>query len=61
MDKKSIGNILLKMREHDEVRFIDTKNNKEYDVYECFYHYDNVANKQIVELAIKEKRKHDKK
>ena len=61
MDKKSIGNILIRMREQDEVRFVDRENNKEYDVCECFYHCDNIANKQVVEFAIKENKKHDKK
>ena len=61
MDKKSIGNALIRMREQDEVRFIDIEKNKEYGVYECFYHYDNAANKQVVEFAIREKKKNDKK
>ena len=59
MDKKSIGNALIRMREQDEVRFIDIENNKEYGVYECFYHYDNAANKQVIEFHIKGKEKHD--
>lgn len=61
MDKKSIGNALIRMREQDEVRFVDTENNKEYSVYEVFYHCDNMANKQVVEFAIREKKKNDKK
>ena len=61
MDKKSIGHALINMREQDEVRFVDIKNNKEYDVYECFYHYDNIKDKQVVKFAIREKNKHDKK
>ena len=60
MDKKSLGQILIKMREQDEVRFVDTENNKEYTVYNCFYHYDNMVDKQVVEFVIKEDKKHDK-
>lgn len=61
MDKKSIGNALINMRECDEVRFVDIENNKEYSVYEVFYHCDNMVNKQVVEFAIREKKKNDKK
>ena len=61
MDKKSIGNALIRMREQDEVRFVDKENNKEYGVYECVYSYDDISNKQIVEFSIREKKKHDKK
>ena len=49
------------MREQDEVRFVDIENNKEYSVYEVFYNYDDMANKQVVEFAIREKKKNDKK
>lgn len=61
MDKKSIGKVLFNMSERDEVRFVDIENNKEYSVYEVYYHYDNMANKQVVEFAIREKKKNDKK
>lgn len=61
MDKKSIGKVLFNMREQDEVRFVDIENNKEYSVYEVFYNYDDMANKQVVEFAIREKKKNDKK
>lgn len=49
------------MREQDEVRFVDIENNKEFTVYEVFYRCDNMVNKQVVEFAIREKKKNDKK
>lgn len=61
MDKKSLGKVLFNMREQDEVRFVDIENNKEYTVYEVFYHCDNIVNKQVVEFAIREKKKNEKK
>ena len=60
MDKKSLGKILMDMREQDEVRFVDVGKNKEFKVHECFYHYDNVADKQVVEFLIRETKKNDK-
>lgn len=60
MDKKSIGKALIDMREKDELRFIDKEKNKEYCVYECFYRYDNLKGKQVVEFAIREIKKYDK-
>ena len=61
MDKKSIGKVLFNMREQDELRFVDVDKNKEFEVYEYYYHYDNIADKQVVEFLIREKKKHDKK
>ena len=60
MDKKSIGKVLFNMREQDELRFVDVDKNKEFEVYECYYHYDNIANKQVVEFLIMETKKNGK-
>ena len=60
MDKKSLGKILMDMREQDEVRFIDADKNKEFEIHEYFYHYDNIADKQVVEFLIRETKKNDK-
>lgn len=58
MDKKSLGQILFNMRERDEVRFVDVENNKEFHVYEYFFHSDNEKDKQVVEFLIRETKKH---
>lgn len=58
MDKKSLGKILMAMREQDEVRFVDVGKNKEFEVHDCFYHYDNITDKQVVEFLVKEVNKH---
>lgn len=60
MDKKSLGKILMDMREQDEVRFVDVGKNKEFEVHEYYYHYDNIADKQVVEFLIRETKKNDK-
>lgn len=60
MDKKSIGKVLFNMREQDELRFVDVDKNKEFEVYECYCHYDNVADKQVVEFLIRETKKNGK-
>lgn len=60
MDKKSLGQILFNMRERDEVRFVDIENNKEFHVYEVFYHSDNEKDKQVLEFIIREIKKHDR-
>lgn len=60
MDTKSLGIILTKMRERDEVRFVDVENNKEFHVYEVFYHSDHEKDKQVVEFLIRETKKNDK-
>ena len=60
MDKKSLGKILMDMREQDEVRFIDADKNKEFEIHEYFYRYDNIADKQVVEFLIMETKKNDK-
>ena len=60
MDKKSIGKILMDMRERDEVRFIDVERDKEFHVYEVYYHYDNEKDKQVTEFLIRETKKNDK-
>ena len=57
MNKKTIGKVLFNMREQDKVRIVDIETNKEFTVYDCCYHYDNLANKQIVEILIKEDEK----
>lgn len=58
MDKKSIGKVLFNMREQDELRFVDK--NKEFEVHECYYHYDDIADKQVVEFLIRETKKNGK-
>lgn len=60
MDKKSIGKVLFNMREQDEVRFVDVDKNKEFEVHECYYDYDNVTDKQVVEFLIREIKKNGK-
>lgn len=60
MDKKSIGYILMNMRDRDEVRFVDVESNKEFHVYEVFYHSDHEKDKQVVEFLIRETKKNDK-
>lgn len=60
MDKKSIGKVLFNMRKQDKLRFVDVDKNKEFEVYECYYHYDNAADKQVVEFLIRETKKNDK-
>jgi hypothetical protein len=60
MDKKSIGKALFNMRKQDELRFVDVDKNKEFEVNECCYHYDNIADKQVVEFLIRETKKNDK-
>lgn len=60
MDKKSLGKILMDMREQDEVRFVDVDKNKEFEVHEYFYHCDNIVDKQVVEFLIRETKKNDK-
>ena len=60
MDTKSLGQILFNMREQDEVHFVDVENNKEFHVYECFYHSDHEKDKQVVEFLIRETKKYGK-
>lgn len=61
MDNKSLGETFIKMREQDVICFVDIKDNKEYEVHQCFYRYDDFEDKQVVVFAIKEKQKHDEK
>lgn len=60
MDKKSLGYILMNMRDRDEVRFVDVERDKEFHVYEAFYHSDHEKDKQVVEFLIRETKKNDK-
>lgn len=60
MDKKSLGIILTKMRERDEVRFVDVENDKEFHIYEWRYHSDHERDKLVVEFLIRETKKNDK-
>lgn len=54
IDKKSIGEILIKMNEQDEVKFLNKKENKEYKVLATQYKYDRIKGKQIVTFLIAE-------
>ena len=60
MDTKSLGIILTKMRERDEVRFVDVENDKEFHIYEWCYHSDHERDKLVVEFLIREIKKNDK-
>lgn len=54
MDKKSFGEILINMRERDEMRFFDKDTGKEYSVLGCMYAYKMETDKHTVDFSIRE-------
>lgn len=54
MDKKLFGEILINMRERDEMRFFDKDTGKEYSVLGCMYTYKMETDKYTVDFSIRE-------
>lgn len=54
MDKKSFGEILINMRERDEMRFFDKDTGKEYSILGCMYTYKMERDKHTVDFSIRE-------
>lgn len=54
MDKRSLGEILINMREQDTMRFFDKDTGKEYSVLGCMYTYKMETDKHTVDFFIRE-------
>lgn len=54
MDKNSFGEILINMRERDEMRFFDKDTGKEYSILGCMYTYKLETDKHTVDFTIRE-------
>lgn len=54
MDKKSFGEILINMRERDEMRFFDKDTGKEYSVLGYMYTYKMETDKHTIDFSIRE-------
>lgn len=54
MDKKSFGEILINMRERDEMRVFDKDTGKEYSILGCMYTYKLETDKHTVDFTIRE-------
>lgn len=58
MDKKSLGSLLLQLRDRDKLRLFDKATNKEYAIIGGVRTYNEVEDRHIVDLSIVEV-KHD--
>lgn len=54
MDLKSLGHLILNMRDRDEVRLFDKETQKEYCIYGYMYSHNAEKDKHRVDLSIVE-------
>lgn len=54
MDMKSLGRLLLNMRDRDKLRLFDKETNKEYSIYGGVRSYNAIKDQHILDLAIRE-------
>lgn len=54
MDKRSLGSLLIQLRDRDKLRLFDKETNKEYIIYGGARSYNAIKDQYILDLAIRE-------
>lgn len=54
MDKRSLGSLLIQLRDRDKLRLFDKETNKEYTIIGGMRTYNDVEDRHIVDLSITE-------